>query len=81
MLTWLGGVPTLAGEYLPWQGYLPWVTPPICTWLRYPPPSGPGRGTPHSGVNRLKTLPSPILRMRSAITSMILVNSEFTVVP
>ena len=55
-----GRVPTLA------RGYLPWGTPPIYTWLGYtPPPSRPGRGTPLPGVNRLKTLPFPILRMQS----------------
>ena len=65
-LPWLG-VPTLDGGYLPWGilplcvptgGYLPWGT-----WgldlAGVPPPLR---------VNRLKTLPSPILRMRSVIT-------------
>ena len=41
---------------------------PHQTWLGYPPPSDLA-GVPPPGVERLKTLPSPILRMRSVITS------------
>ena len=72
ILTWLEGtVPTLAGGYLPWYRY------PSPTKVGTPPakvgtplPSGPVQGTPPPGVNRLKTLPSAILRMRSVkITS------------
>ena len=70
-----GGVPLpdLAGVCPVIPG---WGTPPHQTWLGYPP-IRPGWGTPPPpsdlarvtppGVDRLKTLPSPILRMRSVI--------------
>ena len=55
-----GGYPILILPYLPWP------------WGRYLPPSGPGRGTPCSlNVNRLKTLPSPILWMRSVTINVL----------
>ena len=69
---------------VPHQGTTHWGTParpnggggfPSCLppgkgtpWLGIPP-SGPGRGTPPTGVDRLKTLPSLILRMPSVITT------------
>ena len=63
--SWPGqGVPTLAGGTYLGQGgtYLGVPT------FGYPPSSGPGRGTPcRPGVDTLKTLPSPILLMRSVI--------------
>ena len=73
-----GGYPIPAGGY-PTSG-TPWLdlagVPSHWTWLGHPtPPSGlarvplpiiPGWGTPSSlGVDRLKTLPFPILRMQS----------------
>ena len=86
------GVPTLAGEYLPWLwGTYPGRGVPILARGTYQgryPPSGPGQGrqppppppTPRSGpcrgrvgtprcgqTNKLKLLPSPIIRMRSVI--------------
>ena len=87
VLTWLGGT------YLGWggrylsprldmagvppsprldlaRGYLPWLG--VGT---YPLPSG--SGVPYPSVNRLKTLPSPILRMRSVkITVLTLIQAR-----
>ena len=63
LLSYLGG----GGTYLG-QGYLPGGTPILTvTYLGLPPSPhlDLARVTPHLGVNRLKTLPSPILRMRS----------------
>ena len=49
---------------IPCWGYPPGQGTPHQTWLGYPP-SGPGWGTPPPDVNRLKTLPSLVLRTRS----------------
>ena len=81
-LPWLGvnGVPTLAWGYLPWlgrvptlaRGYLPWLEVPTLAGGYLPWQGGTYLGmggyVPWPGGNRLKTLPSPILRMRSVIT-------------
>ena len=47
------------------------TSPPIQGWMGYSPPSGPGRRTPtpSPGVDKLKTLPSLILRMRLVINA------------
>ena len=79
ILTWQGG--TLGGCPPGWGtphpdlggtpgGHLLAGVPPILTW-GYPGWVSPGWGTPPpTGVDRLKTLPSLILRMRSVIKLM-----------
>ena len=59
------GVPILAGGYLLWQGYLPWLG----WWWGYLP----WLGYLSPGVDRqspVKTIPSPILRMRAVIGTL-----------
>ena len=63
--TWLGYLPSGPGQGTPPR----WTCPrysPCQTWLGYPPPHlDLAAVPPPPGVDRLKTLPFPILRMRS----------------
>ena len=74
---WTDTPPPPAGLTLPpwWLDWTPlpgWPDPP---WLTWPPPAGltwlpppqAGLTWPPAHMNRLKTLPSPILRMRAVI--------------
>ena len=59
------------------KGDTPLRVPPGWTWLRYPPPDWTWLGyPPPPGVNRLKTLPSLVLRTRSVIIEVHIFHSE-----
>ena len=63
-----GGTPGAPPTIQTWLGGVSWVPPTIQTWdgVLPHPPTDLGWGTPLlASVDRLKILPSPILRMRA----------------